>query len=214
LLGEALEEECKDVLELLTPKSRELSVGQRWFLRRVLPYRTALRRIRGVVVTFTEMTETKTAMQRVAHSEQEQAVVAHLGVRALAGEKLQVLMDQAVREIQRTLGADYCKILELSPSGEDLLLRAGVGWREGLVGRARVSASLDSQAGYTLLSDRPVIVDDMEREGRFFGSRLLVDHGIRSGISCGIRGPAGPYGVLGAHSRTPGAFRADDANFL
>lgn len=214
LLGEALEEECKDVLELLTPKSRELSVGQRWFLRRVLPYRTALRHIRGVVVTFTEMTETKTAMQRVAHSEQEQAVVAHLGVRALAGEKLQVLMDQAVREIQRTLGADYCKILELSPSGEDLLLRAGVGWREGLVGRARVSASLDSQAGYTLLSDRPVIVDDMEREGRFFGSRLLVDHGIRSGISCGIRGPAGPYGVLGAHSRTPGAFRADDANFL
>ena len=59
---------------------------------------------------------------------------------------------------------------ELLPGGEELILRAGVGWKEGSVGRATVK-SKESQAGYTVRSERPVIVDDAATETRFVPSR-------------------------------------------
>jgi hypothetical protein len=41
-------------------------------------------------------------------------------------------MEDAVRVIAGVLEVEYCGILELLPDGERLLLRAGVGWKEGL----------------------------------------------------------------------------------
>ena len=57
------------------------------------------------------------------------------------------------------------------------VLRAGVGWKEGLVGRATVKCE-DSQAGYTVRSDHPVIVEDAAAETRFVPlPRLLGEDG-------------------------------------
>jgi PAS domain S-box-containing protein len=108
---------------------------------------------------------------------------------------------------------DYCKILELHPDGEALTLRAGVGWRDGLVGQAIVEAGR-SQAGYTLMSSRPVIVENLGAETRFTGPPLLLDHGVVSGVSVAIPGRRGPFGVLAAHTRSPRTFNKDDVNFL
>ncbi|MEX2535589.1 MAG: ATP-binding protein [Trueperaceae bacterium] len=145
---------------------------------------------------------------------QQQAVVADLGVYALAGADLQSLMDEAVRQVTQTLQMDYCKVLELLPSGDSLLLKAGVGWQEGLVGQATVGTDKDSQAGYTLRSKEPVIVDDLRTEKRFNGPSLLVEHGVVSGISVIIYGREGPYGVLGTHTRELRPFSGDDVHFI
>ncbi|HMB54541.1 MAG TPA: chemotaxis protein CheB, partial [Thermoanaerobaculia bacterium] len=52
LLQNDLVAEAEEVLEHLSPKSRELHTDEdRWIIRRVLPYRTENRRIEGVVVT-------------------------------------------------------------------------------------------------------------------------------------------------------------------
>ena len=56
-------------------------------------------------------------------------------------------------QVARALDVDYCKILELLPNREALLLRSGVGWKPGYVGHATVGLGTESQAGYTLLSD-------------------------------------------------------------
>jgi hypothetical protein len=48
------------------------------------------------------------------------------------------------------LATDDSKVLELFPDGQRLLMRAGVGWRDGLVGKATVGIGRDSQAGHTL----------------------------------------------------------------
>jgi signal transduction histidine kinase len=95
-----------------------------------------------------------------------------------------------------------------------LLLRAGVGWREGLVGRAKEDAGCGSQAGYTLLSDEPVVTDDVRAEARFRPSPLLVEHGVVSSVTVVIPGHLGPYGVLGAHTSERRVFSEDDVNFL
>jgi PAS domain S-box-containing protein len=144
----------------------------------------------------------------------QQAAVAALGQQALAGHQLDQLMNQAVALVAQILEVHYCKVLKLLPDGNTLLLRAGVGWKEGLVGQATVSIGLDCQAGYTLLSREPVIVEDLGKEVRFRGPCLLHQHGVNSGISVIIPGQNRPYGVLGAHSTRNRKFTKDDIHFL
>jgi light-regulated signal transduction histidine kinase (bacteriophytochrome) len=93
-------------------------------------------------------------------------------------------------------------------------LEAGVGWHSGLVGTATVGTDLDSQAGYTLLWDHPVVVEDLRQETRFSGPPLLCDHGVISGMSVVIRDQDGIYGILGAHTTQKQDFSEDEVNFL
>jgi PAS domain S-box-containing protein len=104
--------------------------------------------------------------------------------------------------------------LELLPAGNSLLLRAGFGWKEGVVGQEKVSAGTQSQAGYNLLSGKPVIVEDLSTETRFIGPSLLREHGVVSGMSVIIPGRDRPFGVLGAHTVKRRAFSKDDIHFL
>jgi len=144
----------------------------------------------------------------------QQAAVAHIGQRALSGLALSALMEEITALVAQTLGIEFCKILELLPDGKALLLRAGVGWKNGFVGVATVNAGAESQAGYTLLSNAPVIVEDLQAETRFSGPPLLRDHGVVSGLSVIIPGRDRPFGVLGAHTIKRRAFKPDDVHFL
>jgi PAS domain S-box-containing protein len=144
----------------------------------------------------------------------QQSVVSALGSLALARSDVSSLLDEAVVLIAQTLRVEYAKVLELLPDGNALLLRAGVGWKDGLVGRAVVSAGTGSQAGYTLRTRASVIVEDLAAETRFSGPALLTEHGVVSGASVVIHGKEKPYGVLGAHATSRRAFSEDDINFL
>ncbi|HEX9660736.1 MAG TPA: PAS domain S-box protein, partial [Candidatus Binatia bacterium] len=170
-----------------------------------------------------EQLENNEAKLRQVHEELEsrlrervrqQAAVAQLGERALRGVELFTLMDEATMIVAQTLGVEFCKILELSPDGSALLLKAGVGWKTGLVGQATVGAGANSQAGYTLLSNEPVIIKDLRTEKRFCGPPLLREHGVVSGLSVIIGRRDRPFGVLGAHTAKPRTFTEDDVHFL
>ncbi len=150
----------------------------------------------------------------LAQRERQQAVVAELGQQALRGQDLTQLYDRAAELVAETLEVEYAKVLELLPDGKALLLRAGVGWKEGLVGQGTVGTDGDSQAGYTLQASEPVVVEDLRCEARFSGPALLHDHGVISGMSVVIPGRAGPFGVLGAHTTQRRAFGRDDVHFL
>jgi diguanylate cyclase (GGDEF)-like protein/PAS domain S-box-containing protein len=161
-----------------------------------------------------DITGRKQAEEALRARARQQAVVAELGQIALTGTDLASLMQDTVALTAETLGVEYCKVLELLPDGDALVLRAGVGWRVGLVGTARVEAAADSQAGFTLMAKEPVIVEDLRAETRFSGPPLLHDHGVTSGMSVIIPGATRPFGVLGAHTARPRAFTTDDVNFL
>jgi PAS domain S-box-containing protein len=145
---------------------------------------------------------------------EQQAAVVQIGQLALSGRELAGLFEDCCALVARTLGVEFCKILELAPAGETLLLRAGVGWKNGLVGHAMVNGGFNSQAGYTLLSSAPVVVDDLRSETRFKGPPLLHEHGVASGMSVVIPGRDRPFGVLGAHTTKQHSFSADDVHFL
>lgn len=141
------------------------------------------------------------------------SAVATLGQSALTGADLQPLFDRAVSLVATTLEIEYSKVLELLP-GDGLKLVAGVGWKAGLVGKAMVDMNRDSQAGFTLLTGGPVIVEDLSTEKRFTGPALLRDHGVVSGISVIIGDPEKPFGVLGAHSPRQRVFSRIDEHFF
>jgi len=158
--------------------------------------------------------EAERASAALAARAAQQAAVATLGQSALRASHLGALLDEAVALVAETLGTELAKVLELTPDGNRLLLRAGVGWRPGQVGTAVVAAGGASQAGYTLLSAEPVVVEDLASEARFHGPALLEDHGVVSGVSVLIGPEDRPYGVLGAHTTHRRTFSADDVNFL
>ncbi|MGE3284466.1 MAG: GAF domain-containing protein [Pseudonocardia sp.] len=143
----------------------------------------------------------------------QQAEIVALGQAALAGVAVTTLFERVVRLLVDVLPVEYAKVLCLRPD-RTLELRAGIGWRAGLVGSAVIEADYRSQAGYTLLSDTSVVVDDLESETRFWPNGLLRDHGITSGMSVVIRGAHGPFGILGVHSANPRRFSVDDVNCL
>lgn len=144
----------------------------------------------------------------------QQAAIAILGKQALAANELDNLFQQATILVAKNLDVEYTQVLELLEDGNSLLLRAGVGWSEVLVGEAIVGTDLDSQAGYTLIADKPVVVEDLRTETRFRGPALLQEHGIISGISTIIFAKDRPFGVFGAHTRQKRSFSQDDVNFL
>lgn len=144
---------------------------------------------------------------------EHQAALAKLGRLALTGIDLHELLHEAASLVAATLKVEFCKILEVLPDGRSLLLRAGVGWREGLVGQAVVPASSETHAGHALLSRAPVIVEDLHADARFLGPSLLHDHGITSGVSLVIPG-AEPFGVLGVHTLRRRSFTQHELAFL
>ena len=144
----------------------------------------------------------------------QKEAVAGLGMSALSGGELASLMDEACAVVAKALSVEYCKVLELLPEGDRLLLRAGVGWKEGYVGRATVGTNLQSQAGYTLISDGPIVVENLKEEIRFKGAPLLHDHGVVSGVTVAIRLEDRFFGVLGTHTRRHRLFAAHEVLFL
>jgi PAS domain S-box-containing protein len=153
--------------------------------------------------------------QKVLHRRvRQQAAVAELGVRALEEESLADLEHEAAARVAGGLGVEFAKVLVCDPNSATLRLVAGVGWRPGTVGVARVSTDVATQAGFTLRQRAPVVVDDFAAETRFARPPLLREHGVKSGISVVIGDPAHPHGVLGAHSGSGHRFTEDDAAFV
>jgi signal transduction histidine kinase/ActR/RegA family two-component response regulator len=182
----------------------------------------ALRVLAGVTAAaieaahlYTQATaERKRVEEEIRTRVSQQVAVAELGRRALACRDLTTLLDDAVALVGRTLHVEYAKVLELLPGGNAFLLRAGVGWKAGWVGRATVGAGTDSQAGYTLRSGGAVIVEDLHAETRFRAPPLLSEHQVTSGLSVIIHGRDAPFGVLGAHTTSQRTFGEDDVHFL
>jgi len=133
-------------------------------------------------------------LQHENSRQQQQAGIAELGRLALMGTSPQQLMERAVSLVASTLEVDYVRILELLPDGQDLLLRAGV--------------------GYLFESDEPLVIEDFQTDTRFEASWLLREHYVRSGIRAVIHGEPNPFGELAAYTKEHRLFTEEDVLFM
>ena len=144
----------------------------------------------------------------------QQEILAELGVHALQAKPFFDLLEQAACLTAEGMEAEFCKVLEYMPAENRFLVRAGVGWQEGIVGVATVGADLESPSGFALRTGKPVISNHLENEQRFRTPELLLEHGIRRAMNVILQGDGSPYGVLEVDSRSEGEFGEHDIAFL
>ncbi len=162
-----------------------------------------------------DVTERVENERELENQVRQQEAVAEIGRKALGGVEPGDLFAEAAELVTETLDTDYCKVMDLDEASEELLLRQGVGWQDDIVGEATVSAvEADSQAAYTLETEEPVIVEDLDTEPRFSGPDLLRNHDVESGISTIIGPTDDPWGILGAHDTDRREFADHDATFV
>ncbi len=133
----------------------------------------------------------------------QQRLVAAFGAEALRAGDFGELLQEASRVAAEGLGTDFAKVLEYIPREEALLIRAGVGWRDGVVGVVKLGADIASPAGFALKTGEPVISNHLAGESRFRTPQVMVEHGVRRGVNVVVRGEGdGPaFGVLEADTR-------------
>jgi GAF domain-containing protein len=106
------------------------------------------------------------------------------------------------------------KVLELDRKGELLLVRAGIGWGQGVTGHANVPAATTSIAGYTLGQTGVVIFVDVKDTSRFTDARLLRSHDVRGTLAIRISCKGKPWGVLTIHEQIRRRFSSQEIQFL
>ena len=146
----------------------------------------------------------------------QQTILARFGELALRSDDLDEILTEACQLVGEALATDLAKVMELKEDGETLFVRAGVGWKPGVVGEAVIKASDETSEGHALKTGGPMISPDIAKETRFSYPPFLVDNGVKAVANVPIIGAEGkpPFGILQIDSREPRQFTDGDIAFL
>jgi PAS domain S-box-containing protein len=141
-----------------------------------------------------------------------QATLTNLGRLLLTSRPVPALLQEVQVRLADTLGVDLTSVIEIERGSGRLMVRAGTGWTEGIVGSFQIAP--DSISGYTVRQAQPLIVEDLPSETRFRIDSMLFEHGIVSAMSVLMHGQHGPSGILAVFSRKRRSFTEKEASFL
>lgn len=146
----------------------------------------------------------------------QQTALAKFGELALRSDDLDEILTEACRLVGGALGTDLAKVVELQPDGHTLLVRAGVGWKPGVVGKATIEVADDTSEGVALKTMLPMISPDITKETRFRYPPFLIDNNVRAVSNVVIISEEGrpPFGILQVDSHEPREFTGEDTTFL
>ncbi len=168
----------------------------------------------AILSAFHDITEQKQTEAKLQANARQQAAVAQLGQQALSGTNLTLLFNEAVMLVAQVLETKLCGFWKLLPNDSTLFLQAGTGWQNGLVGSALAGIQAHSHLGYTILTQNPVLIEDLRTDTQFSGPPLLHNHKIISGIGIPVPGQSQPLGALSCYTIQPRTFTQDDVHFL
>jgi len=146
----------------------------------------------------------------------QETALSKFGTLALKSDDLDEILTEACRLVGEALGTDLAKVMQLQDNGETLFVRAGVGWKPGVVGEVTLKATDDTSEGVALKTGEPMISPDIDQETRFRYPAFLTDNGVKAVANVIIIGGKDrpPFGILQIDSRTPRQFTEDDTAFL
>ncbi|MDW5593632.1 GAF domain-containing protein [Conexibacter stalactiti] len=174
-----------------------------WVATTSTPLVDAAGRRRGTLTTVAEVTERKRVEVALRLRLDAARQLTRLLAGVLRGDEPARLLACAADAAADVLGVRRSGVFELRRDG-GLLLRAGHGWRPGLVGRQRV-ATLGTPAAVALTGSSPIVVRDAEH------AAFALDANVRSGCWIGI---GDGRGVLAVLHDAPRDFDRDELDFL
>ncbi len=171
-------------------------------------------RVVGTITVIEDVTERVASEAELAARAREQAAVAVLGQRALAEGGIATLLDEVATVTAEALGVEYCAIWEIVPGAQAMVLRSGVGWKDGTVGQATLPIGPGASPGSPYEAALPVIVANWNEETRFPAPPHLIEHGILSGMSVPVVREGHAFGTVSVYSRRERRFNEDHVHVL
>jgi PAS domain S-box-containing protein len=154
-------------------------------------------------------------MATVEEFRKRQQGLAEFGEFVRDHEDLQAVLDEACRIIADALDVDLAKVIEIDRGSNTGLVRAGFGWKPGIVGKKRVDLNEHSSEAYAIEKAEPVITNDIALEERFHFPDFLREHGVVALVNVPILLPGRkPWGVLQVDAQEPRDFGEEDIEFL
>ena len=96
----------------------------------------------------------------------QQTALAQFGELALRTDDLDEVLHEACRLVSEAMDTPLVKVMELDVHGGNLLVRAGVGWKPGIVGEVRVDFGERTAERQAIETGEPVISPDIRTERR------------------------------------------------
>jgi signal transduction histidine kinase len=145
----------------------------------------------------------------------QQAAIARFGSFALRERDLESILTEAVRVCAEGLNVPFSKVCRYRAEGNDLLIVAGHGWQDGVVGHVACRADTSSPQGRAFSTGKPSICDDLQKDTGFDLPPFYAAHGIVSTVDVIIKGyDDQPYGVLEIDSDQQHDYDQHDIDFL
>jgi PAS domain S-box-containing protein len=152
---------------------------------------------------------------RIANLLRHQAAIAGFGSFALRETNLNTILTEAARVCAEGLGASFSKVCRYRDAHHDLIIEAGWGWNQGVIGTV-VSATPSSPQGQAFVTRKPSIHNDLPGDKDFSLPPFYVEHGIISiaDVVINAKDAERPYGVLEIDSEVPREYDQHDIDFL
>lgn len=158
------------------------------------------------------MTDAAAQVQKLLR---QQAAIARFGTFALRERDLDKILAEAVRACADGLGVPFSKVCRYRSEEDDLLIVAGYGWQDGVVGNVVSRADTSSPQGRAFITGLPSIIGDVQEVAGFSLPPFYAAHGIVSTIDVIIKGSDNqPYGILEIDSDKQQDYDEHDINFL
>ena len=169
----------------------------------------------GVVINSRDITARRQAEIENAARTRQQTAMAELGRCALQGGELQTIFERAAELVAQALEIQLTTVTELTPDGSRLLIRAGTGWKPGVVSEAFVKpwrAFLPANKEV----EAPLVIDDLRLNPDYTERPLVATDGRPpvSAVSVVVRRDGHLFGTLCAMATEPHRFSAKDVTFL
>lgn len=144
----------------------------------------------------------------------QQRILAEFGGIALRSRDIDEIVRAAVELAARGMRTRLAKFLHHDAARGGLIVRAGIGWNEGVVGGAEMGDDLGSPAGFAFQTGEAVISNHLRDEKRFRTPDFMADHGVKRAINVLVEANGKRFGVLEVDSRSDGRFEEDDLAFM
>jgi signal transduction histidine kinase len=158
------------------------------------------------------MTDAAAQVQKLLR---QQAAIARFGSFALRERDLMKILTEAVRVCAEGLNVPFAKVCRYRAEENDLLIVAGYGWKDGVIGHVVSRADMSSPQGRAFTTGLPSIIDHLQAVAGFDPLPFYAAHGIVSIIDVVIKGNDDqPYGILEIDNDKQHDYDQYDINFL
>ncbi|WP_338610957.1 histidine kinase dimerization/phosphoacceptor domain -containing protein (plasmid) [Pelagibacterium nitratireducens] len=146
---------------------------------------------------------------------ERQKALGDFGELALRSDHLLEVLSQACHLVGRALGTNLAKILEITPGGDQVLVKAGVGWEPGIVGSTRFPFGDKTAEGQAIEQRRPITTTNIATDTKYERPKFMRNAGVVATINVPILLPGAiVYGLLQVDSLEERDFSQEDIDFV